>query len=759
MKNNEKKKWYQTGEFEDGYQFGDVFRTIKNSIGEKKQEKYKEKAIVQNSGTSTQIPFAAVKDGKLSLDVPAQTFGWKDEAERVAFKAEHPMEYAVTGGVKLDTNILSRNYTLLSAEGEELLKKVREQDDYFREYGVLDFAKNYNIDAVGIQKEIDVLDEEIKSAKKSDRLSNNLVLDVETRKKEADELGDILNKYGCNSIDELEGICASKKQAKEFWKRSHDLAKMSEVGDETSDNYDPDFEKWVNIGKNLKSQNISGEQLAPHQALNPVETVRTMYADYIGNIEGLSQRIALNLADDSMNEIAAILQMTDKQVKLYNYYLGKEYYHEVKSGTANKYLEYLKTQYNSNTADIIQKELKNKPFFQYLYSAHAGKQGFEDNMKSLGDILKKDIYRAETTSQKANTQIRQDVIERDGIVGQLGYDLINTASYQLPSILASTVSNVIVPGSGPIVGAGLNGVSYMSGAYNEAKRTGFDDEQARLYAAGIGASEALLSYTIGGISKFGGKLSGNIISKTLDGIDNGIARFALQYGGRIVSEGLEEGIQEILNPIFKALASNTSVEYWGGIDWEDVAYSALLGGLSSGVFELSSSITTNLNNNKLNPNEVIEGIWEDSPNSSKNIVEKSQLESVENVGENEFAEGLLDDQTNSKKFKIKPDVIDDLETTLKNQLVFVDDNGQLTFIPTNVIITNTKVIAGADVKNAFRDAKKYVDKYGGNEGDYRKVAGKIESAKYIFDIHFVKDKAGNEYDFKIKSKTLKEGKK
>ncbi len=135
------------------------------------------------------------------------------------------------------------------------------------------------------------------------------------------------------------------------------------------------------------------------------------------------------------------------------------------------------------------------------------------------------------------------------------------------------------------------------------------------------------------------------------------------------------------------------------------------------------------------------------------------MEGVENVGENEFDEGLLDDQTNSKKFKIKPDVIDDLETTLKNQLVFVDDNGQLTFIPTNVIITNTKVIAGADVKNAFRDAKKYVDKYGGNEGDYHKVAGKIESAKYIFDIHFVKGKAGNEYDFKIKSKTLKEGKK
>jgi hypothetical protein len=34
---------------------------------------------------------------------------------------------------------------------------------------------------------------------------------------------------------------------------------------------------------------------------------------------------------------------------------------------------------------------------------------------------------------------------------------------------------------------------------------------------------------------------------------------------------------------------------------------------------------------KINPDEVIEGIWEDSPKRDKNIVEKSQLESVENL--------------------------------------------------------------------------------------------------------------------------------
>ena len=107
----------------------------------------------------------------------------------------------------------------------------------------------------------------------------------------------------------------------------------------------------------------------------------------------------------------------------------------------------------------------------------------------------------------------------------------------------------------------------------------------------------------------------------------------------------------------------------------------------------------------------------------------------------------------------KPNVINDIDTSLKKKLGFRDDRDQLTFIPKNAIITNVKVIAGADVKRAFRNANKYAEQYGGSARDYKKVAGKIESAKYTFDVHFVKDKNGNEYDFKIKSKTLKKRKK
>lgn len=44
-----KKKWYQTGEFEDGYQFGDIFRTVKNAV---KTNKKKSKSENKKSQTS-----------------------------------------------------------------------------------------------------------------------------------------------------------------------------------------------------------------------------------------------------------------------------------------------------------------------------------------------------------------------------------------------------------------------------------------------------------------------------------------------------------------------------------------------------------------------------------------------------------------------------------------------------------------------------------------------------------------------------------
>lgn len=96
---NEKKKWYQKGEFEDGYQFGDIFRTVKNSISGKKEEEkknveQKREAIDLNSTVS------AVKDGRLDFDLDAQMYGFANSKERKEYIEQNPELYVSMGGYK-----------------------------------------------------------------------------------------------------------------------------------------------------------------------------------------------------------------------------------------------------------------------------------------------------------------------------------------------------------------------------------------------------------------------------------------------------------------------------------------------------------------------------------------------------------------------------------------------------------------------------------------------------------------------------------
>jgi hypothetical protein len=90
---------------------------------------------------------------------------------------------------------------------------------------------------------------------------------------------------------------------------------------------------------------------------------------------------------------------------------------------------------------------------------------------------------------------------------------------------------------------------------------------------------------------------------------------------------------------------------------------------------------------------------------------------------------------------------------LEEQLEFLDIGGAKRFIPRDTLIQYPTIIAGG-TKKAFRKASEYVEKYGGKESEWFKYAGKVESEKYIFDIHYVESN-GKRYDWKIKNKTLK----
>ena len=81
-------------------------------------------------------------------------------------------------------------------------------------------------------------------------------------------------------------------------------------------------------------------------------------------------------------------------------------------------------------------------------------------------------------------------------------------------------------------------------------------------------------------------------------------------------------------------------------------------------------------------------------------------------------------------------------------------DGEKSFIPTGALFTTTKTIAGKGSKTVFRHAQDYADTIGGKAEDWSKKVGKIESAKHIFDVHWV-EKDGVQYAAKVKNRKEK----
>lgn len=92
---------------------------------------------------------------------------------------------------------------------------------------------------------------------------------------------------------------------------------------------------------------------------------------------------------------------------------------------------------------------------------------------------------------------------------------------------------------------------------------------------------------------------------------------------------------------------------------------------------------------------------------------------------------------------------------LNKQLGFYNEANNLKFIPKSSIISNVHIIAGNETQTVFRSASKYAKQYGGKAQEWTKRVGKIESDKYVFDVHWVEHKIYGKYDFKLKGKTLK----
>lgn len=91
--------------------------------------------------------------------------------------------------------------------------------------------------------------------------------------------------------------------------------------------------------------------------------------------------------------------------------------------------------------------------------------------------------------------------------------------------------------------------------------------------------------------------------------------------------------------------------------------------------------------------------------------------------------------------------------SLRSRLDYVY-NGEKNFIPVGTDITNQKIIAGAGSDTVLRAANRLAEKYGGNAQDWSKFVGKIESDKYVFDVHWY-ERDSKMYDVKLKARKEK----
>ncbi len=276
-------------------------------------------------------------------------------------------------------------------------------------------------------------------------------------------------------------------------------------------------------------------------------------------------------------------EMTDDEVKIYSYYYAKE-----GEKKADEYFNSIRETLEARQAGKIVASAGDDTASKIIFGAVAGLDNFRAGIENL---FSNEDYYVPSAIQIAGQQFREDLSESGAklpdwlggaSLGQTTYDLLNTGANMAPSILASIGANLLLPGSGAVVGGTLMGASAGGNAYAEMINAGYSKEQAKTYGMLVAASESLLQYALGGVSALGGKLTGGAMTKMLSKVDNAFARVILTSVGKMASEGLEEGLQTVLEPWFKSVATKTDFE---AADIDEVLYSGLLGALSAGILE------------------------------------------------------------------------------------------------------------------------------------------------------------------------------
>lgn len=489
----------------------------------------------------------------------------------------------------IDENAASQLSNMLKdfRSGTEGYANAKNEEDFKQAYFTAkDYNEKLNTDLGVLLSEIDDLQkkhEELVSLRgKYNQRKSKLSRSHETNVDDdpiLTELREQIEAYG-----DVESTLNEKKNYYTLAKRVQEAHKLSSVSDETSELYDPEFEKYATQGMEMDSNKVAIVRNSPAKMQNRESIASMVESDWITGFNLVNEHVANAILNDKNYKAAKY--MKENEFMLYSYYLAKD----EANGTslADKYYDSIEETLNFRQAEETAKDIDG--FWETAsFAVESGLDQFGSGIKGLGKAI---IGNEEYTPASSTQMTSQMVREKLGTVGKVAYDVTTTTANMLPSILTSVAVDAVAPGAGSAIGGALLGASAGGSAYTQMINLGYDKNQARLYAVLVGGSEAVLQYALGGISKLGGGGGGifkSLGAKALTKIDHTLARVAITLGANALDEGLEEGLQSMLEPWFAEIAT--------GVDWDDpsvdeVLYSSLLGVLSSVLLEGGDTIRT-----------------------------------------------------------------------------------------------------------------------------------------------------------------------
>lgn len=283
--------------------------------------------------------------------------------------------------------------------------------------------------------------------------------------------------------------------------------------------------------------------------------------------------------------------LTEDEIKIYNYLYASQ-----GKDAADRFLEDMGPALTERQGTAQYEKLG--ALGKALYWIPAGLDQFGSGIRQLFQREAVPVSSTQITSQL----IQQEAQEKSPALGTL-YTLGTTLSNMAPSLLASSLGSWALGAAGLSAGTASAigraaggtalGASAGGNAYTQKLNEGYSSEAAQNYATLVGASEGALQYLLGGIGALSKSGTGRIAAK-IAGLDNALGRVARTVSGStaarllgsMISEGTEEGLQELLEPAFAAIIFDEEYE----ADFEDAAYAFLLGALSAGIIEGPAAI-------------------------------------------------------------------------------------------------------------------------------------------------------------------------